>query len=175
MTPTRGILILGFGNPARGDDGLGPAFARAIENQALPGISTIWNYQPSVENAADIAEHATVIFVDATTSGPAPYSFRRIHPRATSDFSTHILPPESVLALACDSLGWRGSAYLLALRGYSFESFKEQLTPQGDAHLRTAVEHVATALTLDRLDSLLTDPPTEHSDSPGEPCQTSHT
>ena len=44
MSETRGLLpqrtlLLGWGNPGRLDDGLGPALAETIERLALPGLT----------------------------------------------------------------------------------------------------------------------------------------
>lgn len=175
MRTARDILVLAFGNPARGDDGLGPAFARAVDAAAIPGVTATWAYQPSVEQAAEVAEQDAVVFVDASRVGAAPFTFRPLLPRATLAFSTHALAPEAVLALARDTLGWRGEAHLLALRGYSFEMFEESLTSRAEAHLREGVDRLVSALARGRLDALVTDPPTDHSDRGEGQCQTATT
>ena len=56
-TEAADILLIGFGNPGRLDDGLGPALADAIEKLALPGVTVESNYQLTVEDAAEIAKH----------------------------------------------------------------------------------------------------------------------
>jgi hydrogenase maturation protease len=170
MTGAADILVIGFGNPARADDGLGPALAEALAG--TPGVRTMWDYQPAVEHAADIAEHAVVIFADAARGGREPFSFRRLLARRAPSFTTHLLPPECVLALASDTLAWQGKAYLMALRGHAFDTFEESLSPEGERCLRTGVDRIVEALTQGRLDALLTDPPTDHSNKAGEPCQT---
>ncbi len=172
MTPGRAVLVLAFGNPARGDDGLGPALARIVEDAAAPGVTTLWAYQPSVEHAAEVAEHGVVVFADASRSARAPYEFRRLEPRSMTAFSTHVVEPEAVLALARDTLGWRGDAYLLALRGHEFEVFEESLTTLAAENLREGARCLVSGLRGGRLGALLTDPPTDHSDDGGEPCQT---
>lgn len=169
------ILILGFGNPARGDDGLGPALALAIERAALPNVDVSWDYQPRVEFAADIAECDIVIFVDASATGRSPYSFRTLLPRVADSFSTHVLNPEVVLAMARDTFGWAGRAYLLGIRGYAFDAFEERLTNQAELNLAAAVEHLTAGAVGARLDNLLTDPPTDNTLGGGEPCKTANT
>ena len=47
------------------DDGLGAAFAEAMEQIAPPGVDISADYQLTIEDAADVAEHDFVIFVDA--------------------------------------------------------------------------------------------------------------
>lgn len=168
MTAEHGILVLGYGNPARGDDGLGPALAQRIDDQAPHGVDAMWDYQPAVEHAADIAARPVVIFADASAGASEPFSVRRLRPRATHEFTTHALPPEAVLSLAHDALGWRGTAYLLALRGYSFRAFDETLSAGARENLRTAVVRVMDAIVRGRLADLPTDPPTDRSDRGGE-------
>ena len=67
ISATDKVLLYGFGNPARGDDGLGPALAAAIEELAIPNITVDANYQLTVEDAADIAGYDAVVFADAAT------------------------------------------------------------------------------------------------------------
>lgn len=168
MTAAHGILVLGYGNPARGDDGLGPALAELINDAAHPRVDAMWDYQPAVEHAADIAKHPAVIFVDASADAPAPFSVRRLRPRAADAFTSHVLPPEAVLSLAHEALGWRGTAYLLALRGYSFRAFDESLSTGARENLRAAVVRVMDAIAQGRLADLTTDPPTNRSDRGGD-------
>ena len=48
-------LVLGFGNPGRLDDGLGPAVVEALRAYELPGVTMDADYQLRVEDAAEIA------------------------------------------------------------------------------------------------------------------------
>jgi len=59
-------LILGYGNPGRQDDGLGPEFIRCVDAADWEGVTTQVNYQLTVEDAIDIAQVKRVIFVDAS-------------------------------------------------------------------------------------------------------------
>jgi hydrogenase maturation protease len=186
MTITDDILILGYGNPARGDDGLGPAIANAMADRGIPKVTTIWDYQPQVEHASDVAASAIVVFVDAARSGAEPYSLRHLRPQAIGSFSTHLLHPESVLDIAHQTLGWTGRAYLLAVRGYRFDVFEETLTPKARANLSMALEALAAHVRDDRLDALVVEAPTvrpncrveelvtDSHDRDGEPCQTTN-
>jgi Ni,Fe-hydrogenase maturation factor len=40
MSAQKKILVIGFGNPGRLDDGLGPAFVREIEKFKIPNLVT---------------------------------------------------------------------------------------------------------------------------------------
>ncbi|MFO0829484.1 MAG: hydrogenase maturation protease [Phycisphaerales bacterium] len=155
MNHPRDIIVIGFGNPARADDGLGPALVRALEREPIDGVAATWDFQPAVEHAADVAEHRAVIFADASRDAPEPFSFTRPLPRADEPFSTHALRPEHVAALASDALGWRGAVYVLAIRGYSFDAFEERLTPRAHANLYDAVDALRAALEADDVDARL--------------------
>ena len=66
-----GTLLIGYGNPGRGDDGLGPAFARRIAARQLPGITIDIDYQLTVDHALMISEAETVVFADAALDAEA--------------------------------------------------------------------------------------------------------
>jgi hydrogenase maturation protease len=130
---------LGFGNPGRGDDGLGPAFAEAVEGLGLAGVSVDADYQLNVEDAEAVARHRVVVFADADLSGGEPFSFRPLAPEPGLSFTSHSLGPQAVLALAEEVFGARPQSYLLGIRGYDFQPFNESLTAQAEANLKAAV------------------------------------
>ena len=76
------VLVLGYGNPGRQDDGLGPAAAAEIGKLDWPGVTACDNYQLVIEDAVEIAEHDVVWFVDAARSGAEPYEVRPLVARA---------------------------------------------------------------------------------------------
>jgi hydrogenase maturation protease len=132
------VLVIGYGNPGRQDDGLGPAAALRIGSLGWPNLKAFDGYQLNIEDALDVAAHDVVWFVDAAKSGEAPYEVRGVAPSATVEFTSHILRPEAVLAIAREYCGASPKAFLLAIRGYAFE-FVEALTPAADDNLRAAV------------------------------------
>ena len=100
-------LILACGNPARGDDALGPLL---LERLALPrdsGIETFWDYQLQIEYVLDLAGRAWVVFVDAAVSGAEPFDFRPVVAEPTYGFTTHALSPGGLLAV-CMPGPWAG-------------------------------------------------------------------
>ena len=110
-----GILVIGYGNPGRLDDGLGPELARIIAGRNLPGVETDSDYQLTVEDAAVAAEVGTVIFADADTSGPEPFWMKRLTVGSIRpSFSSHSISPEGVLALARELFDAKTEAWLLA-------------------------------------------------------------
>jgi hydrogenase maturation protease len=139
------ILVLGYGNPGRQDDGLGPATAAGIERLGWPNLTAFDNYQLNIEDAIDVAEHDVVWFVDAAKAGPSPYAVSDLSPAAAIEFTSHIVRPEVILAIARRYYGRAPKAFLLGIRGYQFE-FVEELTPGASDNLR-----VALAMLTDRI------------------------
>jgi hydrogenase maturation protease len=133
------VLVLGFGNPGRQDDGLGPAIASAVAGLGLPELSVDIDFQLAVEHAADLAEQDIAIFVDAALSGPEPFAFAAVAPSDDTHFTTHYVEPGMVLGLAERIYGARPAGYLLAVRGYDFDEFGETLSPRARGNLEAAL------------------------------------
>jgi len=171
------MLILGWGNPGRGDDGLGPEFVAAIETLGLPGIAVDSDYQLQVENAADVARFRRVLFVDADRSGAEPFWLGRLRPDERSlSFSTHSVAPAAVLALARDLFGAEPEAWIMGIRGYDFDEFLEQLSDRARSNLDQAVESLKSAIQGDGLQAV--EPRTAMKpiayDNEGGQCQTTN-
>jgi hydrogenase maturation protease len=152
------VLLYGYGNPGRGDDGLGPALVEAIAALDLPGTAVDANYQLTVEDAADIGAYAAVVFVDAALQGPEPFWFARIddsttHPDGDSagligdmGWTSHSVSPVQVVALAHHLFGCRVGAYTLGIRGYDFGELDEGLSGRAKENLAQAIAFLREAL-----------------------------
>ena len=142
------ILIIGYGNPGRLDDGLGPAFASAIEELSIPGITVDSDYQLTVEDAAIVAEYACVIMADASVNGPEPFFIKRITPMKTTAFTTHHVEPEAVMSMAEELFNAHTQGYALGIRGYAFNEFGEGLSDKAQANLQIAINAIEPVLRL---------------------------
>jgi len=175
------VLVIGYGNPGRLDDGLGPALARAVEALGLPGVTVDADYQLTVEDAAEVARHEVVVFADADTAGPEPFQVRRISAAAAHvGFSTHSVRPEDVLALAKELFRAEPRAYILGIRGYEFNAFGEALSEKARANLAAAVEYVRSAVREGmfrdaRPDGESGKTPPGRTSSEDDPCKTENT
>jgi hydrogenase maturation protease len=147
------ILVVGYGNPARGDDGLGPELAGRLEALAIPGVTVDADYQLSVEHAALAAEHDVVVFADATARGDAAFTFAPIAPSAGTAFCAHAVTPAQVLGLAASCFGAAPSGYLLGIRGHVLEGFGEGLTCEARAGLEAALGHLVRFIETTRLET----------------------
>ena len=140
------ILVIGFGNLAREDDGIGPLIAERIEDRGFEGVTVDADYQLTVEYAKDVADHDVVVFVDASVDGLEPFSFERVKPERQVSFSSHSVSPEGVMGLAEELFAARPHAYMLGVRGYSFEMFTERLTAKAAENVEEAVAFLSDAL-----------------------------
>lgn len=137
------VLVIGYGNPSRGDDGLGPALAERLEALARPGVTVESDYQLSIEHAALAAAHDVVIFADAAAGTTTPFSLTPLSPADELRFTTHAVTPAQVLGLAGSCFGAAPDAFVLAIRASALGGFHEGLSPDARAALDLAVGHVA--------------------------------
>ena len=63
------LVVFGWGNDSRGDDGLGPALLRRVEARGLEGVTTVEDYQLQIEHALDLDGADLALFVDAARAG----------------------------------------------------------------------------------------------------------
>lgn len=134
----RRVLVIGYGNPGRLDDGLGPALAQRLAATAPPDVTVDADYQLTVEDAAAIAEHDVVVFVDAAVKGTEPFYFRPVTPSAEVSFTSHSISPASLLGLVRDVFRRDTRGYVLGIRGYEFNEFGERLSPRAAVNLERA-------------------------------------
>jgi hydrogenase maturation protease len=173
----RRVVVIGYGNPGRLDDGLGPALAERLQAWSVPMLSVESTYQLSVEDAAEIAAFDLVVFADAGLNTEAPFEFRLLSPRTDSgEFTTHALAPESVLGLAHTLYGARTMGLSLGIRGYDFNDFGEWLSTDARANLDATETFLATLFApgVDPCESLLAAAKAQGNDSehtpPGTAC-----
>ncbi|MCK5133077.1 MAG: hydrogenase maturation protease [Candidatus Sabulitectum sp.] len=147
MTGTgKKVLVIGYGNPGRLDDGLGPMFAEEMEKLQMEGVTVDSNYQLAVEDVAAIAEHDYVVFVDADVSGQEPFHFEHVIPKHHMSFSSHSISADALMAMAADLLSSKAEAYMLGIRGYEFNEFGERISPGAMRNLDAALTFMKQAL-----------------------------
>ena len=142
------ILLFGYGNPGRGDDGLGPALAAAIEELGIEGVAVDADYQLNLEDASAISGYAAVVFADASAQGPAPFWFSPVDASTIGHvgWTSHSVSPAQVVALARDLFASKVPAYALGIRGYDFGELDEKMSELAHDNLAKAVAFARTAL-----------------------------
>lgn len=140
------ILVIGYGNPGRLDDGLGPALAQAVDRLGIAGVDVDSDYQLTVEDAHELAHHDVVIFADADVSGPEPFYLKTVAPAPRVTFSSHSIGPASLLGLTRELFAACPQAFILGIRGYEFNEYEERLSAKAQENLEQAVTFMETAL-----------------------------
>ncbi|HIK37105.1 MAG: hydrogenase maturation protease [Geminocystis sp.] len=98
MTNKR-VLLIGYGNTLRSDDGVGYMVACQLQSQNIPGLETIATLSLTPELSEKMAEYQTVIFVDACVSQDTLTLTRIETPHQPPDNWPHKLTPASLLKL----------------------------------------------------------------------------
>ncbi len=144
------ILIFGYGNPGRQDDGLGAAFIARMEEwlKVHPNehIHLDTNYQLNIEDAEQISTYDKVLFVDASLEPIEGFNITKVLPsEAKVEFTMHAVSPAFVLDLCQKIFHRTPETYLLHIKGYEWE-FIEQLTDEARANLDAAFAYVSERL-----------------------------
>jgi len=132
------LLIIGYGNPGRGDDALGPELLSRIEAEALPGIECQSDMQLQVEYVTDLENRELILFIDADASCAAPFHFSQISAEKDDSYTSHAMTPHAVLHAYQQVFGIQPPpTFLLRIRGYQFE-LGESLSEEASANLTDA-------------------------------------
>ena len=109
------MLVIGFGNVMRGDDGVGPAVAEAVEALGISGVRVAVHHQLTPELAVPWAGVASVVFVDASMGHESEgVVVRELGFDLTAEgvgWNGHRFTPEALLALALEMNGTRPRAW----------------------------------------------------------------
>jgi len=138
------ILILAYGNPLRGDDGVAWLAAEQLSGKlAATEVEIVCAHQLAPEMAEKVSRADAVIFLDAAEDGE-PGEVRctqLVEPFAGVRFS-HQLSPVAILALAKQLYGANPQAYSVTLTGQCFDH-GDALSCVAEKALPRMVEKVA--------------------------------
>jgi hydrogenase maturation protease len=120
---TMTVLVIGYGNTLRGDDGVGYQVAETVAEWQLSQVRSIATHQLLPELAADIAEVEIVVFVDAVVAIDSVAPNITIAPLIACEdatFSTHLITPQLLLGITQKLYGANPVAYLLTITAIDF-------------------------------------------------------
>jgi hydrogenase maturation protease len=147
------VLLIGYGNELRGDDGIGPHVARAIQVQQPGGVTVTILDDLVPELAATIASWRVVFFVDARMNRQEePVEVISLEPTAVSNLCGHLCEPASLLSLAQALYGRAPLAWWITVAGRNFD-LGERLSPEALANAKAAVTKI-----INLLETLLQEP-----------------
>lgn len=135
---TAPLLVFACGNPSRGDDALGPLLLERLEALNPPNVELLADFQLQVEHVADMLGRERVLFIDASVSCPPPFAFSRLHAAKDTSYTSHAMSPAAVLQACQELYGAAPPAYLLAVRGETFE-LGEPLSTAAASNLESAL------------------------------------
>jgi len=141
-------MIIGYGNPLRGDDGVGWRVAEALAAE-LPTEEALTVHLLTPELAEPISRARLVVFVDAAVGDlPGQIHCFPLAP-ATGRPSSHETNPAGLLALAAELFGSCPPAHMVTITGESFDVGEtlseavEAAVPVAAAAVRAIVEQVS--------------------------------
>jgi hydrogenase maturation protease len=150
----KNLLILGYGNPDREDDGVAWHILRALaikldlqapesyedEFSECEQIDFDFQLQLTPEMAEDIVAYPYVCFVDAHTGNiPEPVRLIEVESEFQASPFTHHLTPQSLMSM-CETLyGKKPDAALLSVLGHRF-LFTRQLSEETTALVPQALD-----------------------------------
>jgi hydrogenase maturation protease len=150
--PGAGVLIVGYGNPLRTDDGVGPAVAaRLAGDPRLAGAVILAKHQLVPELAVDVSRAWLLVLVDAADGMAAgDLTVRRLDESTTAAAEadpsmTHHVGPGSLVRLARELFGAAPPVVIVSVGVASFE-VGDGLTPAVDAAVPRAARAVIDAV-----------------------------
>jgi hydrogenase maturation protease len=94
------LLVIGYGNELRGDDGVGPRVARTVAGWQRPGVRALAVHQLTPELVDELIDVEQVVFVDADAGAEGMVCWRHVHPAGAPARLGHAGDPGWLLALA---------------------------------------------------------------------------
>ncbi len=138
-----GLLVIGYGNTLRSDDGVGPRVVEAVAALNLPSVETLACDLLTPELADPVARARQVIFVDAALDAPREVQLRPLFAAESSQIMAHAADPRTMLALARDVFGHAPQAWWLTIP-IKNTGIGEELSDFATKGLATAVEKIKT-------------------------------
>jgi hydrogenase maturation protease len=135
------LLVIGYGNELRSDDGVGPKVVSALEQLNLPGVRTMVCQQLMPELAEPVSLAQRVIFVDAAVDAASGIQLRELKPSESSQMIAHSADPRTLLALARDVFGHCPAAWWLTIPIEKLD-FGSDLSPIARRGFQLALEKI---------------------------------
>lgn len=124
------VLVLGYGNPMRSDDGLGWQIAvDLLRTNRCPDVEVLPCHQLTPELAPAVSRADAVVFIDCEQGGvPGEVCCREVRSELTEPSFTHHLTPATLLALSSELFGSCPRAFVLSIHGENYAP-GESLSP----------------------------------------------
>jgi len=130
------ILLVGFGNPFRRDDGLGIKLLDLIDDK----VEKLKVQELTFDMAEIFKDYDIVIFIDASIEGDE-ISLKKITEEKTFSPLTHHTSCEELLSWTRTLYNKNPEFYLLSIRGYDFD-FGEEISERALENLKKGLEFI---------------------------------
>jgi hydrogenase maturation protease len=134
------VLVIGYGNALRRDDGAGPRVARLVAAHRWPGVRALAVHQLTPELAEAVAEADRAVFVDAACTD-SEVRVRTIAATSAVTVLGHASDPARVLGLAEAVFGRCPPAWLITVPAADM-GYGKRLSPLAKRGARRAFENV---------------------------------
>jgi len=139
------LLLIGYGNTLRSDDGVGPRVVETIAGLNLPGVQTLVCALLTPELADPISHAERVLFVDAAIDAPREVQLRPLQPAESSQIMAHAADPRTLLALSRDVFGHAPQAWWLTIPVENL-GIGEELSEVAQAGMKEAIHQIKSLL-----------------------------
>ena len=141
------VLVLGYGNPDRKDDGAAWFVLEKLRADPPGGAELDIAHQLEIDHAERIAQFDLVLFVDAATADtPEPLTVIEVSAAPEPQATTHHILPTDVLAFARKFYGRCPRALVVRIRGSDF-GFGSELSPETMESAEAAVVRIRGLIT----------------------------
>ncbi|MGQ9609301.1 MAG: hydrogenase maturation protease [bacterium] len=142
MNLIKPILLIGYGNVLRSDDGVGWFVADKLDKKLHNKIDIIKADQITVEMTEDIKDRKFVIFVDAHVSEKEDWLRKEeVLPDFKFGMTAHIFTPGALLALCERIYNKYPKAYIFSIKGINYD-FGENLSEQTKKAAEIAIKQI---------------------------------
>ncbi|HEU5397297.1 MAG TPA: hydrogenase maturation protease [Verrucomicrobiae bacterium] len=132
------LLVLGYGNTLRRDDGVGVKAAEKLAGLELPGVEVMTRHQLLPEMAEKVSQFEVVVFIDAAVRAGALTTLMPLEPAAVSQLMAHATDPRSLLAMSRELYGYHPTGFARAIPGEDF-GFGDGLSPRAEQGMQAAI------------------------------------
>ncbi|PIG92317.1 hydrogenase maturation protease [Gloeocapsopsis sp. IPPAS B-1203] len=116
----KNVILIGYGNRLRNDDGVGQAVADAVAAWKLPHVRAIATHQLTPELVEMLATADLAIFSDAYSTDTLQIQVQLLEPAPSRMITGHCCEPQMLLAIAQLLYGYCPSSWLVKIPAINF-------------------------------------------------------
>ncbi|MGC9502179.1 hydrogenase maturation protease [Baaleninema sp.] len=139
------MLVIGYGNSLRGDDGIGRVVAEQVADWNLPHVRSLSLHQLTPELAEELSRVDRAVFIDACIDSHS-IRIEPVEADAETQVLGHSLTPRSLLGMAQWLYDRTPEAWLISVPGETFE-FSDRLSPTAEGYVTEILALVRDLLT----------------------------